>query len=150
MATMTKVTVKVNRAGVRSLFVPGGQIYTKAVEIEKSVYSATRRAAPKRTGKLARSLRTSRVGSNGHGCNFQVWVDSNTAPYAKFVAGGTRPVITSHGPWPMRLYSAPGRRIPPGKTKYVNWRLHWVSGQGANDFLDRGLVRGLRRHGLRV
>jgi hypothetical protein len=143
----TKVKVKVNKNGIRSMFVPGGEIYRKAEQIELSVFQATKRTTPKRTGYLGRSLRTSRVGSNGYGCNFRVWAN---ADYAKYVAGGTRPIITSHGPWPMRLYSTPGRIVPPGGAKFVGWRMHWVSGQHENNFLDRGLVRGLRRHRLRV
>lgn len=139
--------MRVNHAAITSMFVPGGKVYSHAVELERSINKATKRATPKRTGYLARSLRTDRVGSSGRGCNFRIWTDTE---YALYVLEGTRPIITSRGPWPMRLYSAPGRRIPPGKGKYVGWRMQWVSGQRANDFMERGLLRGMRRHGYRV
>lgn len=146
---MARAKVRINHAAITSMFVPGGKVYAHAVELERSIHKATKRTTPKRTGYLARSLRTDRVGTqgNGRGCNFRIWTDTE---YAVYVLEGTGPIIRSRGPWPMRLYSEPGRRIPPGGAKWVGFRFQWVSGQHANDFMERGLLRGMRRHGYRV
>lgn len=140
----SKTRVVVHRAALRSMFVRGGGVYEFAGDVQSTIHKSARRLAPKRSGTLARSIRSSPIGNNGYGCNFQV---TATAPYVRFVTEGTvGPIFGHHGP--MRLYADGRRGVPARYRGSVGQRKWWVEGQAPNPFLEEGLRIGLARHGL--
>lgn len=94
--------------------------------------------APKRTGRLAKSVGRSRGASSGPNRS-SVRVTA-TARYAKYVMLGTRPIIISRRGADKMMHLPPHGRHPEIYT-------HFVSGQEANPFLQLALNLAMKRHG---
>jgi hypothetical protein len=136
-----RTTVKVHPAAIQSLYVPGGQVYKFASRVQRDVRTQARRAAPKRSGALRRSIQSDRVGTNQYGCRFSVY---SFALHAKFVEEGT----AGNGAGWIYPEVRDGLRVHPAWGGYpisVQPRVH---GQEAKPFMRRGLERGLAMNGL--
>lgn len=107
----------------------------------RAVERAARILAPKRTGRLSRSIRTRARGAGGRfsslgGEPISSYEIVVAVPYAGFVSRGTAPhVIRSRGPWPLRN-RATGQVFGP----VVNH-----PGTRPNDYLQRALRVGFLR-----
>jgi hypothetical protein len=135
-----RTTVTVHPAAIQSLYVPGGQIYKYAGRVQRDVRTQARRAAPKRSGALRRSIQSDRIGTNQFGCRFSVY---SFAPHARFVEEGT---AGNGSGW---IYpNSGGLRLHPPYDGYPNSVQKRVRGQEAKPFMRRGLERGLAVNGL--
>lgn len=120
------VRVVVYDSRIQAMSAPGGDVYRYAQGKARTTAATAKAFAPKRTGRLAASIRTDtrtvRQGAVGR-------VRAN-APYAIYVHEGTTGPITSPTG---RLW------VPVARGA---WRRRWmdsVSGQAANPFLSRAL-----------
>lgn len=154
MASRTRV--RVHNAAIRSLWLPGGRVHRFTGRFARSAEYQSRIAAPKRTGALRRSIDSDRRGSNQYGNKVTVWT---TAEHAKWVLLGTKGKRMPKGRF-IQLYKPPrpvaaarGRQPTRGKvgdfTDTMGALVKGVAGQSKNNFLDRGMNRALRIHGLR-
>lgn len=107
----------------------------------RAVERAAKTLAPKKTGRLARSIHTRARGAGGRfssvgGAQIAAYEVVAATPYAGFVSKGTRPhVIRSRGPWPLRNRET-GQVFGP----VVNH-----PGTRPNDYLQRALRVGFLR-----
>lgn len=131
-----RTTVTVHPAAIQSLYIPGGQVYRYAGRVQRDVRTQARRAAPKRSGALRRSIQSDRIGTNQFGCRFSVY---SFALHARFVEEGTTAWI-----YPV----SGGLRVHPPYNGYPNSVQKRVRGQEAKPFMRRGLERGLAMNGL--
>lgn len=150
---------KIYPAAIQSMFVEGGDIHGEVKKWRRDVLFATRRAAPRRSGDLKRSIRADRVGTNRYRNNFRV---KAFAPHAKWVNDGTGPIVggkrvrlggrTKRRAERMVLYSikpyGPRAGVPARYRKTVGARKRWVRGQRGSHYLERGLAEGLAKNGL--
>lgn len=136
-------TVRVNQPAIQSMFVEGGDIHGFAKKLRKDVRIQSRRAAPRRTGTLRRSITADRIGTNQYRCNFRVY---SWAPHARWVEKGTAFVIHPHGGG-LVLYQ--DGRAAPARWAYSELSvMDFVLGQKPNPFLEIGLARAFALHGL--
>lgn len=117
------------------------QIQANMLPRVQRVASAAKTFAPKKTGRLARSIRVRARGSGGsfaslggtNICTYEVVV---AVPYAGYVTNGTAPhVIRSTGPWPLRNR----------ETGQVFGPIVHHPGTKPNDYLQRALRMGFLR-----
>lgn len=136
------VTTHVYPAAIQSMFVPGGDIHGFAGKVQRNVRTQTRRAAPRRTGALARSIQGDRIGTNQFGNRFSVY---SYLPHARWVSEGTAGMGAGY------IYGSPvgsHMRLSPAYAGHpVNYQ-PVVHGQRPNPFMSVGLARGLAISGL--
>jgi hypothetical protein len=132
--------VRLDRTAIAGMFLPGGQVYAEADRIRYWSQSYAKSYAPKRSGALARSIRSDMRGSNLNQTRFSVY---SNLPYARYVSEGTGPIDIGK---PMVLYQGP-RFVPARYARTAGWLVPHVLGQDANDFLGKGLRRAMRKYG---
>lgn len=125
------VRVVVYDSRINAMALPGGQVYRFIRKKANWAQIFSKMEAPKRTGRLASSIRV-RMEPRAHG-NVVGYVTAETY-YATWVHEGTRSPIFPHGDF---LW------VP--KFPHSTLRVHResVRGQSANDFLFRGLARAM-------
>lgn len=138
---MASSRVRVNETAIHQMFLPGGQVYLETDRIRYWSQSFAKSYAPKRSGALSRSIKSDLRGTNRYQVQFSVW---SNLPYARYVSEGTGPVINIGKP--MVLYQGP-RFVPAQYLRTKDWLVHEVRGQGANDFLGKGMRRAMRKYG---
>lgn len=134
------VRTHVNHSAIAGMFLPGGQIYAEADRIRYWSQAYAKAAAPKRSGALARSIKSDRRGTNQHESQFWVYT---TLDYGRWVSEGTNRIDIGK---PMVLYQGP-RFVQPRWMWTKGWLVESVAGQSANNFLERGMRRAMRRFG---
>ena len=133
------VKVRVDRGALYRQFVTGGQVHAHSVRLKEAMETAVAALAPTRSGALARSIKSNRVGTNGNGCNFRVY---SKLEYAPFVDTGTSPIIWGKtGPaYPgLVLYQDPGRFVPAKYRRFQGGRTTYVLGQRGKFFFRKGM-----------
>lgn len=145
---MAVTSVKVYPVAIQSMFVPGGQVHAFGRQLRRDVMFATRRAAPKRSGVLRRSIRADRVGTNQYGVrvNVKAW-----APHAKWVNDGTTGPIFPSSSRALVLYAFPPLRtgIPGRYQRFQGAHKESVDGQRGQHFMAKGMTAGLAKNRLR-
>lgn len=134
------VRTRVNHSAIAGMFLPGGQIYAEADRIRYWSQAYAKATAPKRSGALARSIKSDRWGTNQHQSQFNVFT---TVEYGRYVSEGTGRINIGK---PMVLYQGP-RFVQPRWLWTKGWLVGEVAGQDANNFLERGMRRAMRRFG---
>lgn len=136
----------VDGGAIQSLFLPTGEVGQHADRLRYWCAAYSKAAAPKRTGALSRSIKSDRRGSGRTQSRFTVWT---TSPYGYFVHEGTGSPIRPRNGSAMVLYQIP--RIAPARWAHTQGHLKAaVSGQGANNFMQRGMRRAMRKYGYGV
>lgn len=140
------VKVRVNEAGIQSLFVPGGGVNRFGQRVSLTTTSNLRKFAIEhmRTGELLRSFRTrSQVSHNK--VRFAV---TSSAPQAIYLHSGTRP--HAGGTLYANVLSGAKSRAAanPRWHKYIGARVKVVRGTRPTYFMSRALNQALRRHRL--
>lgn len=136
-----RVHTTLHPAAIQSLFLPGGSAHRKASDIQRDVRTQARRAAPKRSGMLRRSIQSDRVGTNQYGNNFSVY---SYAAHSAFVEYGTFGV----GGWIYPHANKGGLRVHPAYGGHPVSVQRRVKGQDAKPFMHRGLERAFVLNGL--
>jgi hypothetical protein len=140
---MATAKVTVNRAGIQSLFEPGGPVGREATSIGTQTVADIRATGPRRTGRLVGSF-----GNRGAMANLGYTVTvSSRVEYAGYVTGGTGPrIYPKNGQW-LKVPRAEGMALGgPGSYTFR----HSVRGQQANPFHIRSGERVLRAHGFAI
>lgn len=139
MARVT-TTVVVRYDGIAKMHARGGDIYRYVSREGRRTAAIAFRLAPKRSGRMASSIRVGDVKSRAASASVNVTVSTR---YALYVIDGTRGPIGPHTAKYMRL--RPGNGHPRTYAK-------WVHGQRANNFMDEALNRAMRQPyaGLRL
>jgi hypothetical protein len=106
----------------------------------------TRRAAPRRSGDLRRSIYSDLRGTNQYRLNVRV---KAYAPHARWVNDGTAMVIFANAT-PMVLYAFPPLRtgIPFKYQKFQGAEKWWVEGQRGQHFMEKGMADAMAINGL--
>jgi hypothetical protein len=143
-----RVVVRYDR--IAKAFHPTGTLYEKMRSIGVVNYDAAVHYAPKRTGRMAKSI------------IFEIhplqvfhaeYVIGPTVNYAIFSLNGTRGPITAKGgkllwvrprPYSYFIWRPEFASIAQGRTP-----MFWVNGQKQNDWLGKSLAFTLRRFGLK-
>lgn len=135
------VRVRIYDSRIQSFFNPGGSVWSFTRSITSDAARMGRIYAPKRTRELANSIDFSVTPAGRHHC---IGTVRATAPHAMWVIGGTGPIIYPRNGQYLRV---PIRQHRTGRGgRFV--LLPQVSGQSANNFLDRAKVAGLRMNGV--
>lgn len=137
---MGRTIVVVNDAAIASLFGEHSEIGRLTGALSTAARSLAVASAPKRTERLAGSVRSYANRHYTYGRRMAVYSDLH---YARFVEQGTRTPITSNRPggW----MKVPAR---PGATRYIMRRS--VSGQRANPFMAEALELACNMRGITV
>lgn len=131
--------VRVDYAKIMNDFTDRGQFGPDIHALARATENFAEKLAPKRTGRLKKEHYRRVMPARGYQRDF--WV-GNRAGYAKFILGGTRPVITGRD-GPMELRPIPYswfRSDSPGRFKEE------VSGQKAYNWLGLALKLALYVH----
>lgn len=132
------------------MHLPGGMIFNWTAENTRAAATFARGAAPYRTGALLSTVRADNRTGGPHAIRSYVRAGSPAVPYARWVLEGTTGPITPHGRF---LQVAPGRSSLTDRYYSVtSWGRNGrpvafyarsVSGQKANNFLQRGVTMQL-------
>lgn len=143
VARVNRVRVSVNDTAIARAFVPGGMVWDNMRRFMLTTLSMGRIEAPVRSGELMRSLGQVLTPSGRNQCRGTLYAD---ADHARYVVGGTRPLITGN----MKVRLAPHSYYtrPTSSRGYPGVLRREVRGQRANDFLTRAVRRALRIHGV--
>lgn len=127
------------------MHLPGGMVFNWTAENTRHASSFARTSAPRRSGRLASTVRADNRTGGPHAIRSYVRAGSSLAPYARFVLEGTTGPIMPHGRY---LQVAPNYPNYPATSIGRNGRpvafyARSVSGQKANNFLMRGVTMQL-------
>lgn len=141
--------LRIHHATITTFATTGGQVWNLVDQVLRDSARFAEQMAPKRSFELSQSIRTGRpvysAARDDAAGRFRA-----TADHADFVIFGTKdkaPITSTRseahsgkGPAYMRLRPGPGYPV-------FSYR-RAVAGQRKNDFMQRALKAGLRRHGL--
>lgn len=138
--------VRVDHVAIQSMFVEGGQVHDFGKKLRRTARIETRRAAPRRSGDLRRSIYSDLTGTNQF--RLQVRVKAY-AEHALWVNNGTWAIDPVRAD-KLVLYAFPPLRsgIPFRYQKYQGAQKDWVHGQVGQHYMEKGLARAMARHGL--
>lgn len=141
MPSAFTVRTFVHDQAITRMVLPGGQVFQSMYRIGQQMESVAQVEAPKRTHRMANTLRvsTTPVGTRGLQTNLRA-----TVHYAKYVVKGTTGPIRSTSGKMLRFVSTQGYGSSYGVVLYRRQ----VRGQRANDFLTRAMVFVLRANRL--
>lgn len=136
---MADAKVTVYESAIQSHFEPGGGVFKEAEIVGVQSVLRAKELAPKRTNRLAESVqRFGRGAASRFGYTVTI---AATAPYAKYVLGGTRDIITPTHSTFLALH--PGNGFGWVYKRYVH-------GQDATPFLSDAVSEILRGRGYPV
>lgn len=125
---MADIRVVVYDSGIAAMSLPGGDIYRWTRQRRERVERLTRLNAPKRTGRMARSVRGNYIPRSPTRIHMEVHVETE---YALYVHEGVPGWIIAKSPGGMNLPAWPPHR--------AKWGLPAVRGQRANPFAANAL-----------
>lgn len=140
---MANYRVTVFETRIQSLFEPSGDAWDFGTKVRAEILAATRAAAPKRTGELARGMFDGgQLKSGRYGCRGYV---GNNVEHALWVHEGTKRIIAPGGAFmkvPRRKSYLPGSSLPSAYT----YPAKMVEGQRANPWIDRAAQAVLSKY----
>jgi hypothetical protein len=138
-------------AGLTGL--PSGQVYQYMIKSGRAIARDARFNAPKRTGKLSRSISARITRANATSTRVRITAASEYAEFVHEGTGGRGAVIHGRGFGAMRLYTRPENSAGASAAGYIMWygAILWeVTGQEANPFLARALGEWALENGFKV
>lgn len=137
--TFRSVRIDIHDSTIDRFVQPSGSVWKFTRDVSQHAETASKRAAPRRTGVLRASIRAGRpVTTSRDECVARVWA---RAPYAYFVHEGT------HEQAPIRPFRHKTLHLPA----WGRWPEIWpkqVRGQDPQPFLEIGLLSARARYGL--
>jgi hypothetical protein len=135
------VRISINEAMLGRFTMPGGSVHRHVNTVAREVAGVMAARAPKRTGRLAASIRTGGGSFNQYGCSERITVN---VPYGKWVAKGTAHLgyITSNSGGAMGPL--------PAWNGYKRGFAEFVRGQRANTFMTDALNVVMASHAARL
>ena len=156
----TSVRVDVHDRTIMGFTEPGGTVWRYVNEIGRETAVLAASLAPKRTGRLAASVKAHRADTNAP--YFATVKVSADAPYARFVHEGTERIFPRSSPYlrispPYKgnpvIYAWVRRKPSATARRFVTDGIHvyspaGVSGQASQPFLQQAMASVLASRGL--
>lgn len=155
-ATVSKI--RISEAQIKKFTLNGGDVHGAVRRLSERTEILAKFKAPKRTGRMAASIKAEKNWSNGRQSHFTVRVGSSYAAYV--LRGYVGPIYPKHKARfraGNKLGRRPGTfsgripRLPVGKSQgepMSSWTMApSVAGQDANNFLMDAVRRAMELHG---
>lgn len=151
----TSARIIFNDAAVAGLTgLPSGEVYRWVITAGRAIARDARFNAPKRTGKLSRSISARITRANSTSTRVRITAATEYADYVHNGTGGRAETIWGDGPnGMMKLYSRPDNPGGAAAAGRIGWYHAWIDvvhGQDANPFLWHALNEWSLEHGFRT